>query len=69
MNLRKLAAWSRVDEALAAAADMPVVTVSPTMEKHPDGRVLTIPEAAGYGGTRFLARQDGDRVTLVEPAD
>lgn len=69
MNLRKLGAWKSVSEALAKSAETPVVTVSPTMEKHPQGRVLTIPAEAGYGGSRFLARQDGDRVLGVEVAD
>jgi 8-oxo-dGTP pyrophosphatase MutT (NUDIX family) len=69
MNLRRLGQWQSMVEALAGAAAAPVVTVSPTMEKHPEGRVLTIPAEAGYGGSRFLARQDGDRVLGVEPAD
>ena len=69
MNLRKLNSSRTVGEAIASASKKPVVTVSPTMEKHAQGRVLTIPEAAGYGGRRFLARQDGDLVLGVEALD
>lgn len=69
MNLRKLGVWGGVSEAMAGASETPVVTVSPTMEKHAQGRLLTIPAEAGYGGSRFLARQEGDRVLGVEVAD
>lgn len=69
MNLRKLSRWNTVGEAMAAAREAEIVTVSPRMEKHPDGRVLIIPETADYGGSRFLARQDGDRVLMVEAQD
>lgn len=69
MNLRKLSRWNTVDEAMAAARVAEIVTVSPRTEKHPQGRVLTIPAEADYGGSRFLARQDGDKVVMIEPQD
>ncbi len=49
MNLVKLAASATVEAALAAARVAPIVTVTPRMEKTPDGTVLRIPLEAGYG--------------------
>lgn len=66
MNLRKLARWQTVDEALAAVRAIDVVTVQPEVTKHPEGRTLRIPVAADYGGTLFLVRQDGERVLGIE---
>ena len=55
MNLLKLCRWNTVDEALAAAAEAPIVTVTPEWLDTPDGRVIVIPEAAGYGISRMPA--------------
>jgi 8-oxo-dGTP pyrophosphatase MutT (NUDIX family) len=55
MNLVKLARHASVAEAFAAARAAPVVTVLPEMRMTPEGRVLRIPAAAGYGGEEFLA--------------
>lgn len=55
MNLTKLARHDSVAEAFAAAQASPVVTVLPEMRMTPEGRVLRIPIAAGYGGEEFLA--------------
>jgi 8-oxo-dGTP pyrophosphatase MutT (NUDIX family) len=55
MNLLKLARHDSVAEAFAAARATPVVTVMPEMRMGPEGRILRIPAAAGYGGEEFLA--------------
>lgn len=55
MNLTKLARHDSVAEAFAAARATPVVTVLPEQRMTPEGRVLRIPAAAGYGGEEFLA--------------
>jgi 8-oxo-dGTP pyrophosphatase MutT (NUDIX family) len=54
MNLLKLARSSTVAEALERARTEPVVTVQPEPSPHPEGRILRIPEAAGYDGTAFI---------------
>ncbi|MCU0944014.1 MAG: NUDIX domain-containing protein [Rubritepida sp.] len=57
MNLQRLAAHDSVAAALAACSRAPVVTVTPEPVTHADGQVfLRIPEAAGYGGGLFPAR-------------
>ena len=53
LNLERLARFRRVDEALAAAASSPVVTVMPKLLVE-DGEVyLTIPPDAGYGEVKI----------------
>ena len=54
LNLEKLGRCKTVAEAIAAAHRTPVVSVMPTVERHPDGRTLHIPEAAGYGQTSYF---------------
>jgi 8-oxo-dGTP pyrophosphatase MutT (NUDIX family) len=49
LNLELLAQSSTVAEAIAAARSRRIVTVTPTLEQRPEGRVITIPEDAGYG--------------------
>lgn len=49
MNLLRLARSATVEAALAAARDASIVTVTPRFEARPDGAVLRIPLAAGYG--------------------
>jgi 8-oxo-dGTP pyrophosphatase MutT (NUDIX family) len=56
MNLVKLGRSKTVVGALAAARAAPVVTVTPVIEKTSAGPFIHIPEAAGYGATRFAAR-------------
>jgi 8-oxo-dGTP pyrophosphatase MutT (NUDIX family) len=55
MNLAKLARFTTVDEAMAAAHQSEVVTVLPRMIRV-DGarRLLVIPAEAGYGGSEFI---------------
>lgn len=59
MNLLKLARAETVEAALARARAATVVTVQPEPEPHPEGRILNIPAAAGYDGTRFLVGPGG----------
>jgi cell division inhibitor SulA len=55
MNLRKLARHTSVAEAIAAARTSPVVTVTPQVERLPEGRRrLTIPAEAGYGVSEIV---------------
>ncbi|MDE2514632.1 MAG: NUDIX hydrolase [Rhodospirillales bacterium] len=57
MNLRLLAALgATVDAVFAAAAARRIVTVLPEITTMPDGRLMRIPEEAGYGGSEFFAR-------------
>ena len=51
MNLGKLARYQTVAEAVSASRATPVVTVMPRMERTATGRILHIPEEAGYGVT------------------
>jgi 8-oxo-dGTP pyrophosphatase MutT (NUDIX family) len=55
MNLMKLAKSADVAGALAAARGATVVTVSPVLVDSPEGPMLRIPEAAGYGITEMRA--------------
>ncbi|NWG45430.1 MAG: NUDIX domain-containing protein [Alphaproteobacteria bacterium] len=55
MNLVMLGRSASVEEALAATAARPLVTVEPVMGRNAAGeKVLVIPEAAGYGLTEEL---------------
>jgi 8-oxo-dGTP pyrophosphatase MutT (NUDIX family) len=49
MNLTKLARYATVAEAVAATRTLPIVTVTPRVERTADGRKLHIPAEAGYG--------------------
>ena len=55
MNLRKLARYATVAEAVAETRSAPIVTVMPRVERTATGRKLHIPAEAGYGGTEFAA--------------
>jgi len=59
MNLLKLARAKNTAEALGLARARPVVTVQPEASPHPDGRILRIPEAAGYDGNAFIVGPGG----------
>lgn len=54
MNLIELARARCVAEALALARSRPVVPILPKLEKTDDAVFSNIPEAAGYGGSRFI---------------
>lgn len=54
MNLRLLGRSKTVAEALEAARARRVVTVQPTMREVEGGRILRIPEEAGYGFSEIL---------------
>ena len=49
MNLLRLAGSATVEAALSVARAASIVTVTPRLETRPDGPVLCIPLAAGYG--------------------
>jgi 8-oxo-dGTP pyrophosphatase MutT (NUDIX family) len=51
LNLMRLAESADVDSALAAAADRPMFTVVPRVERRGDAKFLVIPAVAGYGIT------------------
>jgi 8-oxo-dGTP pyrophosphatase MutT (NUDIX family) len=55
MNLAKLGRSKATDEALAAARADTIVTVCPELVEGPAGKLLRIPEAAGYGITEMPA--------------
>jgi 8-oxo-dGTP pyrophosphatase MutT (NUDIX family) len=55
MNLVKLARSANVADAIAAARNAKIVTVTPVVEKTSCGPFVHIPEAAGYGATRVAA--------------
>ena len=58
LNMEKLARSRTVAEARNAAADAPVVPVLPEVEFIEGGRIMRIPEEAGYGRSEF--RIEGD---------
>ncbi len=55
MNLAKLGRSRTVAEALAAARADAIVTVCPELVETPEGKILRIPAAAGYGITEMPA--------------
>jgi len=55
MNLRRLAESGDVASAVNAARGRPAFTVTPRVEKRPEGLVVVIPEEAGYGITEYAA--------------
>ncbi|MBR0657100.1 NUDIX hydrolase [Plastoroseomonas arctica] len=55
LNLMRLARFDSVDAILAHAEDTPVVTIEPRSKQVPEGRLMTLPLAAGYGVTSFLS--------------
>jgi 8-oxo-dGTP pyrophosphatase MutT (NUDIX family) len=66
MNLWKLSQSNSVAEALENARRDRFVMVQPKAGKHPEGRILSIPEAAGYGGSDFLVKDGG---LFIRPLD
>ena len=58
LNMEKLARSQTVAEARNTAADAPVVPVLPEVEFIEGGRIMRIPEEAGYGRSEF--RIEGD---------
>lgn len=64
LNLELLEQNGTVDDAMSVAAGREVVTVLPKskpIDGNDDHRIMTIPEAAGYGSGRFLV--DGDKIS------
>jgi 8-oxo-dGTP pyrophosphatase MutT (NUDIX family) len=55
MNLKRLDRYATVAAALQAAAEIPVVTVTPELVARGDGNIrqMRIPAEAGYGGALF----------------
>ena len=53
LNLERVDQSKTVADAIAKAANDPIVTVQPTMRKTETARILTIPIEAGYGGPEF----------------
>lgn len=49
MNLMRLAQAKAADEAIAQARARPAFAVEPQVEERPEGKMLVLPEAAGYG--------------------
>lgn len=56
MNMKRLAESDSVDAAIEAARARKPFTVQPEVRPVEGGMLLSIPEAAGYGQTQFLAR-------------
>ncbi len=59
LNLERLGRSANVDVAMALAEQESVVTVLPTSQPQKDGRIMTIPAAAGYGASQFLVVKSG----------
>ena len=49
MNLMRLAEARAADEAISQARVRPAYAVEPQVEERPEGKMLVLPEAAGYG--------------------
>jgi 8-oxo-dGTP pyrophosphatase MutT (NUDIX family) len=54
LNLELLSQSTTVEEAIAAAQRRKIVTVSPRIERRPEGAFLTVPHDAGYGPAEEL---------------
>ena len=54
MNLQMLAESNTVADALAAARNRKVVTVLPEVTRVDGGRIMRIPEEAGYGFSEIV---------------
>lgn len=59
LNLGLLGRARTVDEAMTAAQNKDVVTVLPRSEKVEGGRIMHIPEEAGYGDSKFFVDYAG----------
>ena len=66
MNLSKIAQSNSVGEALEKARSEKLVMVQPKAGNHEEGRTLSIPIEAGYGGSNFLVKDGG---LFVRPLD
>jgi len=55
LNLELLAQSASVQEAVAASRARRIVTVSPKVERRPEGMFLTVPHDAGYGAAEERA--------------
>lgn len=55
LNLMRLARFGSVAEILAHAAATPVVTIEPQSVQVPEGRLMSLPLAAGYGLESYLS--------------
>lgn len=55
LNLELLATSSSVEAAIAGARRRTVVTVTPRVERRPEGKFLTVPPDAGYGAAEEFA--------------
>jgi len=67
-NIKKLGRSSTVDEALAAAAASPIVTVLPRTEKDAEGnRFIVLPKEAGYDTVRARVDAPGAQMPAGAP--
>lgn len=68
LNVEKVGQSRTVEDAISAARSMPVVTVLPVSEKVEGGRIMRIPEEAGYGAAElFVEGQSGKAATIRMP--
>ena len=65
MNLSKLDRSPTLEQALATAHTEAIVTVQPEPQPCDGGNVMTIPAAAGYGGSRIFFSSDGRELRIV----
>ena len=66
LNLELLELNKTVEEAMSVTADRKIVTVLPKskpIDGNDDHRIMTIPEAAGYGSGKFLV--DGGKISPI----
>lgn len=66
MNLLRLTAAADVNMALEQARSTPVVPIRPGIEAHPEGNVMHLPPASGYGAERVLLRRDDGRLVVLD---
>lgn len=69
LNIEKVGRSRTVAEAIATAKREPVVTVLPVSEKAEGGRIMRIPEAAGYGAAELFVEGGAGKAAKIRFAD
>jgi 8-oxo-dGTP pyrophosphatase MutT (NUDIX family) len=69
LNIEKVGQSNNVGAAIARARKSPVVTVLPESEKVEGGRIMRIPEAAGYGAAELFVEGGSGKAARIRYPD
>ena len=69
LNIEKVGRSRTVSEAIVAARAHPVVTVLPVSEKVEGGRIMRIPEEAGYGAAELFVEGGAGKAARIRYPD